>query len=486
MPVLSRLLVVSAVAAGLLAASAADARPRRAAAPQSLPRLETAVELRDRALKGTIAYQIVEDITKYGPRLAGTDAERAAAERGVRTLNGLGFANVRLEPFPLQVWTRGVERGWILTPSPQPIVVTSLGGSIATPPQGVEAEAAIFDTWQAFLAAPEGSLAGKIAVVLQPTPRAPDGSGYGANTPMRSNGPHEAAKRGAVAFLMRSLGTHDHRFPHTGATRMTEPTVPGFAMSPPDSAQIERLAKAGPIRLRLLSTAPLPVQGRSQNVIAEVVGREKPEEVIVVGGHLDSWDLGTGAIDDAAGIAITTAAAKLIADLPVRPRRTIRVVWWGAEEVSQPAPVTSLPGAKAYAEQHAAAMDRHVIASESDFGAGPIYAFNLPAGWAESALKAEALEVLAPMGIRFDAPAATGGGPDTGPLVARGVPVFRLFQDGRDYFDTHHTPDDVIERIDPKNLDQNVAAWAVMLWLIAESDADFRRPAPTAAPAASN
>jgi carboxypeptidase Q len=200
----------------------------------------------------------------------------------------------------------------------------------------------------------------------------------------------------------------------------------------------------------------------------------------VIGGHLDSWDLGTGALDDAAGIGITTAAARLIAQLPVRPRRTIRVVWWGAEEVSQPAPVSFLAGARFYAESQAGlgTIRDHVIASESDFGAGLIYSFSLPAGQAGSELAREATRVLSPLGIHFDAEPARGGGPDVVPLVQLDVPAFRLNQDGTDYFNYHHTSDDVIERIDPAALDQNVAAWAALLWLIADSDVDFRAAAP--------
>jgi carboxypeptidase Q len=209
------------------------------------------------------------------------------------------------------------------------------------------------------------------------------------------------------------------------------------------------------------------------------VGRDRPEEIIVIGGHVDSWDLSPGALDDAAGIGITTAAALLIAELPVRPRRTIRLVWWGAEEVSQPAPVGGLAGARFYAEtqNERGEIGNHVIASESDFGAGAIYSLSLPAGMAGTDLSREATRVLAPLGVHFDAAPALGGGPDVIPLVQLGVPAFRLNQDGSDYFDVHHTPDDVIERIDPANLDQNVAAWAALLWLIAESDIDFRAAA---------
>jgi carboxypeptidase Q len=443
----------------------------------TLPWVETAMELRDRALAGNAAYELVEGITRMGPRLAGTEAEHRAAAWGADRLRELGFANVRIEEFPLVVWTRGTERAEIVTPHPQPLVVTMLGGSPATLASGVEGEAELFKTWQDLVDAPVGSLGGKVAVLLQETPRTQTGSGYGSVSPMRFNGALEAERRGAVAFVIRSLGTHDHRFPHTGATSY-EAGIPSFAISPPDAEQLARVATEGPVRLRLVGTPPAPVQGHSQNVIAEVVGRERPEEVIVIGGHLDSWDLGTGAIDDAAGIGITTAAAKLIAELPVRPRRTIRVVWWGAEEVSQPAPAGGLAGARHYAESQARAAEiaNHVVASESDFGAGPIYSLSLPASAAGTELAREATRVLAPLAIHFDPAPAVGGGPDVIPLVQLGVPAFRLNQDGTDYFDVHHTPDDVIERIDPKNLDQNVAAWAALLWLIADSAVDFRTP----------
>jgi carboxypeptidase Q len=444
-------------------------------------RIETATELRDRALQANVAWEIVESLTTLGPRLAGTAVEHRAAEWGAEYLRRQGFENVRIEEFPLLVWTRGPEQAQIVSPHPQPLVVTMLGGSPPTPAAGIEAEAVLFETFQALLDAAPGSLTGRIAVVLQETPRTQTGAGYGSTSPMRFRGPAEAAARGAVAFLLRSLGTHDHRFPHTGATQMVDGAIPSFAVSPPDAEQLVRVARGGvPLRLRLAGTPPTPVQGHSQNVIAELRGGERPDEIIVVGGHLDSWDLGTGALDDAAGIGITTAALKLIAELPRRPRRTIRVVWWGAEEVSQPD--GGLAGARHYANTRGAELERHIIASESDFGAGLIYSFSLPEGVADSQMRREAAAVLAPLGIYFDAAPARGGGPDVIPLVQLGVPAFALNQDGTDYFNYHHTPDDTIERIDRRSLDQNVAAWAALLWLIADSDIDFRATRTTHAP----
>ena len=478
-------LISAAVAALALSTSAlAQTAPVPQTTPAQRAVEQTAAQLRDRALQGSVAWDFVAELTtRFGPRLAGTSAEHRAADWTAARFRALGFENVRVEQFPLSVWTRGAERAEILGAHAQPLTVTSLGGSVATPPQGVEGEAVIFETWADLLEAAPGSLNGRIAVLLQETPRTQAGSGYGSTSPMRSQGPTEAARRGAIAFMLRSLGTHDHRFAHTGATRQGPGTIPSFALSPPDAEQIRRVAALGaPVRLRLVNTPAAPTEGRSQNVVAEVRGRERPEEVIVIGGHLDSWDLGTGAIDDGAGVAITTAALKLIRDLPARPRRTIRVVAWGAEEVSQPDPRQGLAGARFYASSRQVDLVRHVAASESDFGAGPIYSFALPPAGADTALRRSATRVLAPLGVHWDATPSRGGGPDTAPLSAAGVPVFRLNQDGTDYFDTHHTADDVLDRIDRRNLDQNVAAWAALLWLIADSDVDLRSPA--AAPAA--
>ena len=484
-----RILSVSSLALAAvftLSAAPSDAAPRKKApaAQRALPWIETAAQLRDRAMVGTIAYSLVEDITtRFGPRPAGSDAERRAAEWGAQKLKALGFANVAIETFPLVPWTRISESGSIIAPYPQPLTISLLGGSVSTPPQGIEAEAVVFDTFQALQDTAPGSLTGKIAVVLQPTVRVQDGSGYGFASAIRSQGPSVAASKGAVAFVMRGLGTHDHRFANTGSTKRTPAAVPGFSVSPPDAMQLARAARAGPMHLRLNGQAVVPANGESRNVVAEIRGRERPDEVIVIGGHLDSWDMGTGAIDDAAGVAITTAAAKLIADLPVRPRRTIRVVWFGSEELSQPDPAPGLAGGRNYAERRKDVIAGHVIASESDFGAGRAYSLTLPAGWQSGAFQKAAMQLLAPIGLTFDTRPATSGGPDVSPLAPLGVPAFRLNQDGSDYFDYHHTPDDVLERVDARLLDQNVAAWAVMLWLIADSDVDFRKPAPDAPPA---
>jgi carboxypeptidase Q len=429
-----------------------------------------AEKLRDQAMQGTPAYGLVQDLTTlFGPRLGGSEAEKRAAQWAADKLKAMGFSNVRVEEFPIDGWVRGVETGAIISPAPQPIVLTALGYSVPTPPEGLEAEVAIFKTYDDMLAAPVGALAGKIALVVQRTIKVQDGAGYGATGPNRRSGASEAAKRGAVAYLLRSLGTSTNRFAHTGSMRYDadQPKIPAAAISAPDAEQIERLAAQGlPIRMKITITPRLSGPGVSRNVIADIPGTDKADEVVVIGGHIDSWDLGTGALDDGAGVAITTIAAKLILDSGMRPRRTIRLILFGSEEIG-------LLGARAYVNRIGEGIKRHVIASESDFGAGPIYQFSTriapDALWAAKAIG----DVLRPIGIDAGNNAAQGG-PDLIPFLEKGMPVVELQQDGRDYFDYHHTPNDTIERINPKDLDQNVAAYAVFAFMAASLDVDFR------------
>ncbi|ESQ76780.1 M20/M25/M40 family metallo-hydrolase [Asticcacaulis sp. AC402] len=479
----------AALAAGLaVAATPVWARPKKAttvaAAPSALAPAEQAASLRDAALKDNNAYEFVAELTtRFGARPAGSASETAAAQWSAEQLKAMGFDNVRIETFPLEIWQRGDEQLEMVGPFPQKLIATALGGSGTTPPQGVEAEAVLFETYDRFNTSTI-DLKGKIVVILQPTVATQTGVGYGVNSgSVRRQGPEIARQRGAVGYIMRSLGTHDHRFPHTGGTRfLGADGVPAMAISPPDAEQLERVlklqkdGKAGPIRLKMLSTPKFLGTGQSQNVIAEITGAKRPQEIITIGGHLDSWDLGTGAIDDGAGVAITMAAAKTILDSKVRPDRTIRVVFWGSEEVSQPND-RGLTGANAYATAYRAEFPNHIIAAESDFGAGVVYSLSLPATDSTDFTK-QIGNVLYPLGIFVDKAVSTGGGPDTTPLFNAGVPVMDLNQDGMDYFDTHHTPDDVLERIDPVKMDQNVAAWAATVWLIAATDVKFKGVAP--------
>ena len=316
----------------ILAAGSVQAAPP---SPQAL--MATAAKLRDRALTGdNTAWATAESLTtEVGQRLAGSPAARRAADWGVARMQALGFENVHIEPFPIVAWSRGAESAEVIAPFPHKLSITGLGGSVPTPAGGIEAEAVIFPTYQALLDAPVGSLNGKIAVVTQAMIKFQGGDDYGSLNANRRAGPSEAAKRGAVAYLLRSLSTDDTRLPHTGFMNYAPdaPKIPAAALSTPDGQLLDNMAKRGrPIRIRLvLNSTSGPAEGYT--VAGEIRGREKPDEMLVIGGHLDSWDLGTGAIDDAAGIAITTAAAKLVAENG-RPRRTIRVYMFGAEEIA--------------------------------------------------------------------------------------------------------------------------------------------------------
>jgi hypothetical protein len=455
----------------------------------TLPAPETvAAQLRDAATAGhDIAWSWVSELsTRFGPRPAGSPNEQQAAEWAAARMKALGFENVHIESFPITAWVRGTESAQLIAPTPQPLVIAALGGSPPTPPGGLEGDVVIFPTLTELKAAAPGSLTGKVAMVAQRMVRAQDGAGYGAAVAARLDGPHEAAARGAIAFLLRSIGTDSHRIAHTGTTHYVDGRVPvpAFALSAPDADQIERITALGQaVRVRLFSSASYLPGAHSQNVIGEIRGRERPQEVVLLGAHLDSWDQGTGAIDDGTGTAIITAAAKLIRDLPHRPRRTVRVVLFGSEEVAQPVPPGTAFGGHAYATSHQAELAGHVLAGESDFGADSVYELALPKAVADSEFARRALRVLTPIGVLLASRPPDDVGTDVGPSVEAGVPGFQLNQDGMRYFDIHHTPDDTIDKIDRAQLDQNVAAWAALVWLAADSDVDFRVPAaPAAAP----
>jgi hypothetical protein len=379
----------------------------------------------------------------------------------VAKLTALGFSNVHIEPYRMPVWVRGAESAAIVAPFPQQLAVTALGNSGATPAAGIEAEIVYFPTFDDLKAAPDGSLKGRIAFVSHAMAATQDGSSYGPTGQVRRTGPAVAAQKGAAAIVIRSIGTDHHRNPHAGGTNFPAGVtpIPAGALSVPDAEQLERVLKRGkPVRLRLILTPRQIGERESGNVIAEVPGSDPSAGIVLIGGHLDSWDLGTGAFDDAAGLGITTAAAKRIMTAG-QPRRTIRVVWFGAEEVGG-------FGGKAYADAHKG--ERHAIASESDFGADRVWQFDvgLPP---EAAPVADRLATaLAPLGITRGTKFA-GDGTDIGPTLALGVAGIDLSQSGLRYFDIHHTPDDTLDKVDPVQLQQNVAAWTVMLAVVANA-----------------
>ncbi len=430
--------------------------------------------VRDRALKDPTAYDYVEALSvEVGPRLAGSEAAARARDWAVAKLTSLGFAKVHVEPFPITAWLRGPEEAEIVSPRPQKLAIIGLGGSVPTPPDGVEGELALFHSYADLLAAPPGSLTGKIAVVTQPMPRASEGTGYGALNAVRRQGPSEAAKRGAVGYLLRSLATGVSREPHTGALNYEPdaPQIPAAALSTIDAELIDHLAARGaPLRIRLkLASTSQPAT--AWTVEGEITGTEHPDEVVQVGGHLDSWDPGTGSIDDGAGMAIAVGAAKL-AGTQNPPKRTIRVALFGAEEMDF--------ARAAFAKAHAA--DNIVIIGESDIGADRAWEVQLPAGSAKTPEMQDYAATVAPIGVVVGRDPSLGSGDDTADLVRAGVPAFAVHQDASRYFDWHHSSEDTLDKVDADQLNQAVATWGAFVYIAANSDIDFKALRAAASP----
>jgi Zn-dependent M28 family amino/carboxypeptidase len=427
--------------------------------------IATAAQLRETALASDLGYRITESLTtEVGPRLAGSDADARAVAWAVAKFKELGFDKVWTEPVTFPKWERRSESAHVLGANAQPLHLTALGGS---PAGTVEGDVVRFADLAALEAAAPGSLAGKIAFIDYKMERARDGAGYGPGSRVRSKGPSAAIRAGAAGYLMRSAGTDSHRNPHTGITRFDDglTPIPSAALAVPDADQLARLLARGAVKVRVALDCGWDGQYTSHNVIGEIRGSSKPKEVVVIGGHLDSWDLGTGAIDDGAGVGLTMAAGKLIGNLKQRPARTIRVVAFANEE-------QGLHGGKAYADAHVADIGLHQIGAESDFGAGRIYAYSSSAPDYAKQADEQIAQALAPLGIAHE-PGKGGPGPDIGPSAEKGVAWARLAQDGSDYFDYHHTPDDTFDKIDPKALAQNVAAYAVFAYLAASAEGGF-------------
>ncbi|WP_394001294.1 M28 family peptidase [Luteimonas sp. WGS1318] len=455
-------LVAALLSGALLAAAPLSARD---VLPQAT--LDAAAQLRERALGDATAYALIESLTtEIGPRLPGSEADARAVEWAKARFAALGYDKVWTEPVTFPKWERRSERAAVVGTHAQPLVITALGGS---PAGDVTAGLVRFDSLDALEAADPATLRGKLVFVDVPMARSRDGSGYGVAGPVRSRGPSIAARKGAAGYLMRSIGTSPHRVANTGITRFDADVtpIPSAALSLPDADQLTRLLRLGAVDVHLALDVGWNGEYTSQNVIAEVTGRERPEEIVLIAGHLDSWDLGTGAVDDASGVGITMAAGHLIAQLPQRPRRTVRVVAFANEE-------QGLIGARSYAETHGGAdvIAHHVIGAESDFGAGRIYGFNTSAPAGERATSDAIAEVLRPLGIDYLEDKGSPG-PDISPLAAKGGAWGWLGQDGTDYFDLHHNADDTLDKVDPDAVAQNTAAYAVFAWLAAESEGGF-------------
>lgn len=432
---------------------------------------QTATQLMQTALDSDLGMEIVTSLTtEIGPRLGGSEAEKRAREWGVTLGNRLGFDKATIEEFTMPFWDRGHLHISLTSPYQQDLYGTALGGA-APSKEAINAGVVYFRDIHALAEVKDGSLSGKIAFVDGDIMvKSQTGAGYGQANQRRRIGWQHAQRGGASALVVRSVGSDSHRFPHSGMMSKDGDkwaNIPVIAISNPDADHLRRLHNLDkPLTLSLHSESKWKGEVSCGNVILDIIGSEKPEEIVLIGGHLDSWDLGTGAVDDGAGIAITTAAAALIANLPKRPKRTIRVVMFGAEEVG-------LLGAFAYAKQHEGNLKNHVLATESDFGAQTIWQLVSNVNPQATLLIDEIAKLLSPLGIVRGGSDVPGGGPDIIPLAAKGVPTIRLNQNGRDYFDLHHTPDDTLDKINPDELAQNIAAYAASIYLIADSEVEL-------------
>jgi len=450
------------------AAFAAGGAARAQSVGYSADDLAHATLLRESALRENEAWKLVESLTTdVGARPAGSAADARAAAWGVAALRRLGLSNARAENIPLRIWQRGPAAARLVAPAPQALVMAALGNSVAAPAGGIEADVAWYPDLAALKADSSDKARGKIVFIDQKTERTRDGRGYGAAVGARFSGATEAARRGAVAVAIRSIGTDRDRIAHTGAMGydLSLPRIPAFAVSVPDADMLARLnARGETLRLQFTLEARSDVEATTHNVIAEIPGTDLADEIVLLGAHLDSWDLGQGAIDDGAGVAIVSAALGVLQKAGRKPRRTVRVVLFGNEE-------NGFDGARNYGDRYGGA--KHQLVSESDFGAGRVWRFASRVQPAALPLLDAMAAQLAPLGVER---AGNDGnpGPDAAVLMRRHKwPAVGLGQDGTNYFDVHHTENDTLDKVDPVALTQNVACWAVVAWLAAQAPMPF-------------
>lgn len=447
--------------------SACTSTPQQSAVSADLARLS------DSALKSELAYDVVKSLTvEVGPRIAGSEGDKRAVAWAEEKFKALGFDKVYKEPVRVRNWSRGIADAKVIAPYQQKLFITALGGSVATPEGGLITQVVMFDSLASLKKADAAQIRDKIVFINQRMQRDRAGKGYGPVVIGRSQGAIEAAKLGAKAVLIRSVGTDNSRFAHTGVMQYSDDVekIPAGALSNADADNLQAMLDAGKdVTLAVEMRAKEHGWQTSYNVIGEFTGSESPEEIVLIGAHLDSWDEGTGALDDGAGVGIVTGAAKIIKNVMGQPKRTIRVVLYASEEFG-------LTGAQEYTRKHKAELSNIIVAAESDFGAGEIY--QIDTLFAPSAVQQATplFEALENIGVTQGHNQA-GGGPDVSMLPKYGVPVVSLLQDGTYYFDYHHTANDTLDKVDPKALAQNQAAYALLAYFMANSEIDTR-PAP--------
>jgi carboxypeptidase Q len=454
----------------------APGQDRPAGAPPAVPPSPIGPDLlrelrsvRDAALSSDYAWRQLAHLTEnIGPRPAGSPQAQAAAEYVAAEMRKLGL-DVHLDPATVSHWVRGEEKAELVEfpgQSPQTtqkLVLTTLSGSSATPAEGLTADVVVVHSFDELDALGREKIAGKIVLfnVVYDERKALAGyafEAYGEAVVYRARGAKAAAGLGAIASLIRSVGGANYRVPHTG---WSEPTpIPAAALAAEDADLVEHLAAQGRVRMHLTLTPQRLADTTGYNVVADLKGSEHPEQIVVVSGHLDSWDLGRGAIDDGAGVVISMATAELLQRLHLRPRRTLRVIAWMDEE-------NGGGGHQAYAKAHASEMTNHVAAIESDAGAAHPLGFALRMSAPAVTSLQTLLDVMRPIGATVFRSTEHSPGSDIEPLVEAGVPGIGIIQDGRKYFDYHHTAADTLDKVDPQELRENAAAMAVMGYALA-------------------
>ncbi|MBS1241634.1 MAG: peptidase family protein, partial [Gemmatimonadetes bacterium] len=407
------------------------------------------------ALRDSAAWDRLARLTDgFGHRLSGSASLEQAIDWMLAEMRRDGLENVRGEPAMVPRWVRGRESADLVAPRAMDLPMLGLGGSIGTPPEGLTAEVLVVSSF-ADLEQRAAEARGRIVLFDVPF------TSYGATVQYRGNGAIAAARAGAVAALVRSVGSYSLRTPHTGAMRYdsTVTRIPAAAITTEDAAMLHRMQNRGErIAVRLRMEARTEPDAPSRNVVAEIRGRELPDEVVVMGGHIDSWDVGQGAVDDGGGVVIAWEAVRLMKQLGLRPRRTVRVVGWVNEE-------NGGRGGEAYRDAHAAELDNHILAIESDGGVFAPVGFGFTGSDSARVLLRQVVRLLARVG--GDSLLAGGGGADIGPIMQRGVPGMSHDTEG-DYFWFHHSNADTVDKVDPRDMGLSVAMMAVMAYVVAE------------------
>ena len=408
------------------------------------------------ALADSAAYARLAELSdRFGHRFSGSDALERALDWILAEMRRDGLANVRGEPVMVPVWVRGEESAELVAPRAQRLPVLGLGGSVATPPGGITADVLVVGSFEE-LTARAAEAHGKIVLFDVPF------TTYGETVRYRSDGAVAAARAGAVASLIRSVTPNSQRSPHTGMMEYADSVarIPHAALTVEDAMMLHRMQDRGErivVRLRM-NARELPDR-ESRNVIGELVGRERPDEVVVLGGHIDSWDVGQGAMDDGGGVVAAWEVLRVLTRLGLTPRRTIRVVGWTNEE-------NGLRGGTAYRDAHRAVLDRHVLAIESDAGVFAPEGFGFTGSDAAFSLVQQVGTLLECIGAGRIT--RGGGGADIGPIMREGVPGMGLDVDGTRYFWYHHTNGDTVDKLDPREMGLCVAAMAVMAYVVAD------------------